>query len=523
MLFLYIVLASLLVLGRQHHHHYKLVTMMASGGTENKDLNAPEVIEERDDSKSTDKTGQQIADGKVDKPADVREKHPQQGKLLIDTSPQDTEPAFSEEFITKIRGLSKSERRRTLSELRFFLDEDEDVLEEMKVWEREKDRRKLQSTVRESLDSNYANRTSPDSTHPQPVVSPSSANVSNNSLTITVGGNNSSSSSHTLQLRTSGSDRIKTFSGKKPTPNGELDFRTWSMKARQIQDDDNLTDKHRRKTIVDSLISPALDIIKGVADKSAQDIIDLLQVAYGDIRSKRSQMNAFYNMYPEKEQVASSYLQDLHKALMELIENGHLSVTEIPGELVNQFVEAFYDDYYSQKLNLSVDMDNPPTFGALLLALRTEEGRKLEREARMRMRQQLSKGKDNKAKEHEARISSMQTTIDNLTKQSQKQSDTAAGQDEDFSKKLTAMQKQINALSQDRKSAVNTKSSQETTHSKTQAEGKAYDPDRPPRYCYRCGKQGSHVAYQCRSKPDEELVKQRAAEMKAYLNAKGFH
>ena len=97
-------------------------------------------------------------------------------------------------------------------------------------------------------------------------------------------------------------------------------------------------------------------------------------------------------MYPDN-QAASNYLMVLYKALIDLVNNGHMVVTDVVKELVNQFVEAFYDDTYSQKLNLTVDMPTPPSFGDLLLSVRTEEGRRKEREVRQRLSNQRQKGK----------------------------------------------------------------------------------------------------------------------------------
>ena len=423
--------------------------------------------------------------------------------------PPQKEVEIPQDFLSKLKGLSKAERRRTIFDLSTILDE-ADLIQEIE----DERKAKLQSTMQEPGDDRKDEVSEQHSTV-------ASAAPAQQSVTFTLDSSQISNASHTVHLQTSNPPRLKTFSGKDPVPNGEVDFNTWWMKAKPLTEDTEWTETQKRKSILDSLMKPALDMVKGQLTKPCADIMKILKNAYGDVRSARAQLNAFYNMYPEDGQEASSYLMDLHNALMELVGNGHMAVTEVSKELVNQFVEAFYDDSYSQKLNLSVDMSNPPTFGDLLLSIRTEEGRKRERKARLKMSNQQKEkdksGKKTASSAHEARISSMQSTIDELNRKKDELSVAMAMQE----KKLAAMQKQMGNVQQFSSSSENS-SQPASTPSGSQSNGQQPADKSFPRFCYRCGKTGKHVASTCKGDPNPELVKKKQAERFAHLNSKGF-
>ena len=75
------------------------------------------------------------------------------------------------------------------------------------------------------------------------------------------------------------------------------------------------------------MFKPALDTVSSELKHSVEYILQILKRAYGDVRNARTQLNAFYAMYSEKGKDASSYVMELHKTLMDLVNNGHVPVT----------------------------------------------------------------------------------------------------------------------------------------------------------------------------------------------------
>ena len=412
------------------------------------------------------------------------------------------------DFLAKMKSLSKRERRRTIFELSALLDEP-DLAEEMEGVKK----KQLQSTM---IDTHGTHRpaapTVPQATGPQ--------SSDQHSITLHFDGSQADgNASHTVHLQSSNPPRLKTFSGKDPVPSGEVDFQTWWLKAQQLSMDEDITDSQKRKAVVDSLLKPALHTIRHIKEGPVQEILSMLKTAYGDVRSARTQLNAFYNMYPDDGQEASSYLMDLHNALMDLVNNGHMSVREVSKELVNQFVEAYDDDTYSDKLHLTVDMINPPSFGDLLLSIRTEESRRRGRQVRKKMSQRekdtTDKKKSSSSSSYEARISSMQATIDDLKRKKDEMSGAMAKQQQ----LLTAMQTQM-SIQPSRTSSSSGTQQVSSTSSSSSCTRSSSDPQKPyPRFCHRCGKNGKHVASECRGEANPELVKKRMAEKKAHLNA----
>ena len=85
-----------------------------------------------------------------------------------------------------------------------------------------------------------------------------------------------------------------------------------------MSDNASLTLAQKRKAVLNSLLTPALDTVLSVMKNAVDDILLMLKRGYRDTRSARTQLNAFYNMYPEKGKEASSFAMDLHKSLMDL-------------------------------------------------------------------------------------------------------------------------------------------------------------------------------------------------------------
>lgn len=56
--------------------------------------------------------------------------------------------------------------------------------------------------------------------------------------------------------------KIRTFSGRLPRPNGEVDYETWHTQVNLMLNDPSLTEAHKVRKILESLLSPAAEVVK---------------------------------------------------------------------------------------------------------------------------------------------------------------------------------------------------------------------------------------------------------------------
>lgn len=81
-----------------------------------------------------------------------------------------------------------------------------------------------------------------------------------------------------------GSMQLRSFSGRVPKPPGEVDFETWCQFV-ELMFQDGLSTIMRRRMILESLLSPASDIVRQLgSNSSTPDYVRLLQSAYGNLR-----------------------------------------------------------------------------------------------------------------------------------------------------------------------------------------------------------------------------------------------
>lgn len=56
--------------------------------------------------------------------------------------------------------------------------------------------------------------------------------------------------------------RVRTFSGRLPKPSGEVDYDAWRIQVDLLLNDASLSDSQKVRRILESLLSPAADIVK---------------------------------------------------------------------------------------------------------------------------------------------------------------------------------------------------------------------------------------------------------------------
>ncbi|GAA6081702.1 zinc finger CCHC domain-containing protein 18-like [Tachysurus ichikawai] len=91
--------------------------------------------------------------------------------------------------------------------------------------------------------------------------------------------------------------RLRVFSGKVPRPTGEVDYDTWRKSVELILQDPSLSDLHRSRRILDSLLPPASEIVKQLGAKALPvAYLDILDSAFDAVEDGDDLFAKFLNM-----------------------------------------------------------------------------------------------------------------------------------------------------------------------------------------------------------------------------------
>jgi len=293
--------------------------------------------------------------------------------------------------------------------------------------------------------------------------------------------------------------RIRVFSGRLPRPTHEADYDTWRSGVELLLKDPSVSDLHRSRRIVESLLPPAADMVKQLSSSTLPIVyLDTLDSAYATVQDGDELFARFMDTFQDAGEKPSAYLQRLQVALNSAMQRGGVIKSDINRHLLNQFCRGCWDNSLIAELQLKQKKTCPPTFSELLLLLRTEEDR--EAAKAYRMKQYLGSTRQ-KATAHvqSARVNSEDgATVTALVNITQK-----------LAQQLTDIQRQLAMLtaSQSTPSAI----PKTPTYSKPPVRATNQQPHRStptqakPGYCFRCGEDG-HIRPQCENEPNSALV-----------------
>ena len=151
--------------------------------------------------------------------------------------------------------------------------------------------------------------------------------------------------------------KLRLFSGKFPIPSGEVDFDTWRLLVRQLEEDPHVSDTDKKTTILQNILRPALDAVKAV-DGDYKVLVKVLDNVYGNVVDGAELLIQFHTSYQSEKESASSYLQRIYLLLMDTAEKGGVPLTEVSKFLLKQFIRGSSDDSLISKLKLDDKLDN---------------------------------------------------------------------------------------------------------------------------------------------------------------------
>ncbi|KAK0137847.1 Paraneoplastic antigen Ma1 [Merluccius polli] len=320
--------------------------------------------------------------------------------------------------------------------------------------------------------------------------------------------------------------KLKPFSGRVPHPAFEVDYDAWRSSVEFCLNDPVISDTQVVRKIVESLSSPAANIVKSLGPKATpKAFLKLLDSAYATVEDGDELFARFLNTNQNVGEKASDYLQRLHTTLSSVISREGIVPNDADKQLLRQFCHGCWDSPLLMSLQLEQHKTDPPSFAEFLLLLRTEEDKQASKATRMK---HLGITKTRA-------LSHVQTTLmssmDSFDTTSDPDSVSSAAHN-DLKKEIADLHAEIAQLKACSIEKPVKKASKETKKQlqKTQNESamKEIKPERKemkqitatlhkpkPWYCFRCC-EDAHIASSCNNDPNPVLVeaKRRALREK---------
>lgn len=325
--------------------------------------------------------------------------------------------------------------------------------------------------------------------------------------------------------------RLRVFSGKIPRPTTEVDYDAWRGSVELILQDPSLSDLHRSRKILDSLLPPASEIVKHLgATALPTAYLDILDSAFDAVEDGDDLFARFLNTLQNTGEKPSLYLQRLQAALLKAIKRGAVSNAEADKQLLKQFCRGCWNDALITNLQLEAKRESPPSFSELLLQLRSEENRHSAKESRMRQHLNVHRHKvssnvvstssfdlDHGAASEGREIAELRRQVTKLQNQLSKQKAKQTESDDvlHLKKQITELQSQFTKLGSQKPQKQ--KEDRETKQAYFKPTGSAVVPkslDRPkPGYCFRCGEDG-HIVSGCENDSNPSLVNEKRKQLR---------
>ncbi|KAM3849153.1 LOW QUALITY PROTEIN: obscurin-like [Diretmus argenteus] len=179
--------------------------------------------------------------------------------------------------------------------------------------------------------------------------------------------------------------RLRSFSGKTPRPNNETDYDTWRSHIELLLNDPSMSPLQISRKILESLLPPAADLIKGLRPESPPvAYLQQLDSAFGTVEDGEELFARFMNTLQNPGEKPSTYLRRLQLALNLALKRGGVAPEEVDKHLLKQFCRGCWDNTLLATLQLEQKKSSPPPFSDLLLMLRTEEDRQQAKDSRMK-------------------------------------------------------------------------------------------------------------------------------------------
>lgn len=152
----------------------------------------------------------------------------------------------------------------------------------------------------------------------------------------------------------SSSTKIRTFSGRMPKPNGEVDYETWRTQVDLLLSNPSLNDAYKVRRIFESLLSPAANVVKPLGiNSSPSAYVIQVESAFGVVEDGEELFAAFLSSNQNHGEKPSTYLTRIHSLLTRVISRGEASLVNSNEQLLRQFIRGCWD----QSLIIGLQLD----------------------------------------------------------------------------------------------------------------------------------------------------------------------
>lgn len=306
--------------------------------------------------------------------------------------------------------------------------------------------------------------------------------------------------------------RLRSFSGKTPIPNHETDYDTWRTHIEMLQNDPSMSPLQISRKILENLLSPAVDVVKGLLPGSPPTAyLQLLDSAYGTVADGEELFAQFLNTLQDPGEKSSAYLQRLQLALNHATRRGGVTPKEGDKHILKQFCRGCWDNTLISTLQLEQKKNSPPHFSDLLLMIRSEEDRQEAKSTRMKRHMGITK---QKAQVHYHDVYVLEP----------EENTGAINVIEDLRKQVASLQSQLTTfMSQKKTQGANHKGSAGRPQNRTPKTNgpdtstnrqSVKTPTNKPRpwYCFNCGEDG-HIAPCCTDPANPRLVAEKKRQL----------
>lgn len=354
---------------------------------------------------------------------------------------------------------------------------------------------------------------------------------------------------HTTPTQT----KIRTFSGRSPRPNGEVDYETWRTQVDLLLSDPSLTDPHKVRKMLESLLSPAAEVVKPLGVTAApKTYVAQLDSAFGAVEDGEELFTAFLGSNQDSGEKPSAFLNRLHSLLTKVVCRGGASAEKVNELLLKQFIRGCWDQSLIISLQLEAKKNNPPSFPELLLMLRTEEDRRSAKLDRMKRHLGATKAASHvhsifdiptfdqrcvtapsstssETLKLENRVSELAKQVEKLSqkpKEKVQSSDSTVNMEAvrpktaemgKLESKIDKLTRQVEILAQSQKPSARMENPQHRgprTDDTAHLRAKTKVPGMPRAwFCFKCG-EDNHIAARCVNEPNPTLVHKKNAELK---------
>ena len=307
--------------------------------------------------------------------------------------------------------------------------------------------------------------------------------------------------------------RLCPFSSKTPTPNHETDYDTWRTHIELLQNDPSMSPLQISRKILESLLPPAADIVKGLRPESLPAAyLQLLDSAFGTVEDGEELFAQFLNTLQDPGEKPSTYLHRLQLALNRAAKRGGVTHEEVDKHLLKQFCRGCWDNTLLSALQLEHKKSRPPQFSDLLLMIRSEEDRQQAKSSRMNKHIGITKQRA-QVQFHGAYVC-----------EPEEKGESGISAIEDLRKQVASLQSQLTTFMSQKKTKGTSSngsawkpqsrmSKPDDTDTGMQRQTKKKQTYKPkPWYCFNCGEDG-HIAPCCTDPANPHLVAEKKKQL----------